>query len=145
MRPMSITRTIANRVDHDDHADHDRVDLHRTVQTRRGRTHDRGPIKSRSSRDHTSFVEQSSPVDRQAIDKGLGQRSWPDRRPIVARSWPNRGGNCGDLEAKLKRWPSPIRPGIEATIHAQGIAPSTSSNRLHDHLNCPRFGAQFPL
>ena len=59
-------------------------------------------IAVRSSHKHTSFVAQPSPIDRQAIDEGCRPRSWPDRGPIVARSWPYRGGNRGYLEAKLK-------------------------------------------
>ena len=43
---------------------------HRTAQTRRGRTHDRGPIEPRSSRDRSSLLGESSPIDRQAIDEG---------------------------------------------------------------------------
>ena len=109
-------------------------------------------IAVRSSRDHTSFVGgSSSSIGRRSTkdqdhDRGpIAARSWRDRDPIVARSWPDRGGNRGDLEAKLKPWPSPICRGIEATIHAQGIAPSTSSNRLHNHLNCPPSSGQISL
>ena len=63
---------------------------------------DRAAIAARSSCKHTSFVAQPSPIDRQAIDEGCRPRSWPDRGPIVARSWPYRGRNRGYLEAKLK-------------------------------------------
>ena len=35
-------------------------------------------IAVRSSRDRTSFVGESSPIDRQAIDEGSRPRSWPD-------------------------------------------------------------------
>ena len=52
---------------------------------------DRAAIAARSSRDHTSFIGESSPVDRQAIDEGSGPRSSRDR-----------GGDRGYLEAKLK-------------------------------------------
>ena len=48
-------------------------------------------IAVRSSRDRTSFVGESSPGDRRRI-----------RTTIVARYWPDRGGNRGYLEAKLK-------------------------------------------
>ena len=48
---------------------------------------DRAAIAARSSRNHSIFVGESSLVDRQAIDEGTGPRSWPDRGPIVARSW----------------------------------------------------------
>ena len=63
---------------------------------------DRAVIAVRSSRDRSSFLAESCPIDRQAIDEGSGPRLWPDRGPIVARSWPDRGGNSGYLEAKLK-------------------------------------------
>ena len=90
---------------------------HRTAQRRRGRTHDRGPIKPRSRCDRTAIAVLSLGNCLQSIgrrstkdrdhDRGLiaarsGPQSWPDRSSIVARSWPDRGENRGYLEAKLK-------------------------------------------
>ena len=102
---------------------------------------DRAAIAARSSRDRTSLVVESSPIDRQAIDEGSGPRSWPDRGAIVARSWRKSWLFGRQIQAKL----TPIRCGIEATIYAHGIAPSTPSNRLHDRLHRPRFSSPISL
>ena len=138
MRPISITRTAANRADHDDRADHDRLDLHRTAQTLHGRT-------PRSRCNRAAIAHHSSwnllHDHRMAIVGASVPRSTPDRGPIMA----DRGENRGYSEAKLKLNSPPIRRGIEATIYAHGIAPSTPSNCLHDPSIAHDFGLIFPL
>ena len=86
---------------------------------------DRAPIEPRSRRDQAAItvfcwgiVSSRSTRDQ----RRNGTTIVADRDPIVARSWPDRGGNCGNLEAKFKPWSSPICRDIEATIHAHGIA-----------------------
>ena len=115
-------------------------DADKTWKNPRSRS-DRAMIAVRSSRDRISFLGESSPIDRQAIDEGSGPRSWPDRGPIMARSWRKSWLFGSQIEAKF----TPICRGIEATIYAHGIAPSMPSNHLHDRLHCPRFRANFPL
>ena len=89
--------------------------------------HDRSPIELRSRRDRGSLVMESSPRALNGIHRGLRSRFAHDRGLIGARSW------CFlDAKWKLNCY------GIEATIYANGIAPSTPSNRSHDHFNCPR-------
>ena len=82
MRPISIMRTAANRAEHGDCADHNRLDLNPTAQIDRGRTprsrSDRTAIVARSSRDRRVDVGESPPVDRTTIDGRPGPRSWPD-------------------------------------------------------------------
>ena len=108
--------------------------------------HDRGPIKPRSWRDRAAIVDPSawnrfhdpqtmSKVDRDQDQTTIVARSRRDRGSIVVRSWLLLRLTRGQFTAKS----GPIHRGIEATISAHGIAPSTPSNHFHDHFNCPRF------
>ena len=134
VRPISITRTAANRVDHDDRADHNCLDLHRKAQTLRGRTprsrSDRTAIAARSSRDRASFVVELPPRS------SYGGR-WSINTMIDARSWPDRGAIVVLLEAKLKPNSPSNWSGIEATTSPQGTAPMTPLISPHDRLYRP--------
>ena len=128
VRPISITRTAADR------ADHDRLDFHQTTQTLRGRTSrsrsDRNAIAARSSRNRASFIVESPPQssydDRWSINTTIDARSWPDRGAIVVL-----------LEAKLKPNSPSNWSGIEATTSPQGTAPTTPVINPHDRLYRP--------
>ena len=63
--------------------------------------HYRGPIKPQSWRDWGDFAVESLLVERTAIDESLAPRSTPDRGPIMARSWQNRGKNHGKNWSKI--------------------------------------------
>ena len=95
---------------------------------------DRTAIAARSSHDLGDYVVESPPLEQTMIVEASMPQSTPDQRPIVARSWHDRGKKCGRimvvLEAKLKL----NHRGIQATSHAYGIAPSTPRNHLHDRL-----------
>ena len=58
---------------------------------------DRGAIEPRWRRFWRGIVGDSSPIDRQAIDKALASRLTPDRGPIVARSWRKSRRKSGSL------------------------------------------------
>ena len=88
----------------------------------------RGAIEPRSWIFCHGIISMSIKWHSLRIEITIYSRSWPNRSAIVARSW------CF-LEAK---WKLKCR-GIEATIYANGIAPSTPLNRSHDRFNCPRF------
>ena len=52
---------------------------------------DRAVIAARSSRDRMHAAAESTPLEPTMIEGAPGSRSTPDRDPIVARSWSDRG------------------------------------------------------
>ena len=107
--------------------------------------HDRSSIAARSSRDWGDYVVESPPFEQTMIVEASMPRSTPDRGPIVARSWPDRGEKRGPIVVVLEGKLKPSRRGIQATSHAYGIAPSTPRNRFHNRANYPRSSDQFSL
>ena len=95
VRPISIVRTAANRAEHGDCADHNRLDLNLTAQNTRGGTPrsrpDRTAIAERSSRDRDSFRAEPLPRSSEGIIGGSRSRSSHNRGPIAARLWSDRG------------------------------------------------------
>ena len=91
VRPISIVRTAANRVEHGDCADHNRLDLNLTATTHRGRTPrsrpDRAAIAARSSRNHTLFIVESIPRMLSGSYRGSGARSTPIKARLWRKSW----------------------------------------------------------
>ena len=67
MRPISIVRTAANRAEHGDCADHNRLDLNLTAQNTRGGTPrsrpDRATIVIPSGRNHFHDLQKASLED----------------------------------------------------------------------------------
>ena len=114
-----------------------------TIATRSSR--DRGAIEPRSRGLGRGIGADSFPIDRPVIDEALTPRSTLDRDPIVARSWQKIAAKTWQIGSEIEAKHKPIRRGIEATTQAQGIASTTTANRLHDRLHHPRFQAQFPL
>ena len=104
---------------------------------------DGGAIELRSLHLQHGIRVASLLIDLTGVVEASMPRSTPDRGPIVARSWPDRGEKRGPivvvLEAKLK----PSHRGIQATSHAYGIAPSTPRNRFHNRANYPRSSDPF--
>ena len=101
---------------------------YRTATKTRGRTprsrSDRTAIATQSSHNRGNFGVESLPWDRTAVDYSPVPQSTPDRDPIVARSWPDRGENGGQSEAiwgkivldskpirklRLRQWKPPPR------------------------------------
>ena len=110
--------------------------------------HDRGVIEPRSRRDRAAieeilarawrgFVSHRSASDRRSPNTTVGIRSRPDRGAIVAKIAAKTWQIWSEIEAKHEL----IRRGIEATTQAEGIASTTTANRLHDRLHHPRFRA----
>ena len=102
---------------------------------------DRGAIELQTHFFHCTTVSNRSASDRRRVQTTIMARSRPDCGAIVALSWRKSRLLGSQIEAKFP----PVRRGIEATIYAHRIAPSTLSKRLHDRLHHPRFQAQFPL
>ena len=76
-------------------------------------------------------------------DQAPGSRSWPDRGPIVARSWCDRGLIFEAKSTQQTANSGPIHRDIEAMFHAHRIAPSTLQIRAHEPLHHPRPSGQF--
>ena len=114
-----------------------------TIAARSNR--DRSAIEPRSLHLQHGIRAASLLIDLTGVVEASMPRSTPDRGPIVARSWPDRGEKRGPivvvLEAKLK----PSRRGIQAMSHAHGIAPSTLTNCFHNRVNYPRSLDRFSL
>ena len=106
---------------------------------------DRGAIEPRSLHLQRGIKVAGLLIDLMGVVEASMPRSMPDRGPIVAQSWPDRGEKRGPimvvLEAKLKL----SHRGSQATSHAYGIEPSTPRNRFHNRANYPRSSDQFSL
>ena len=120
-------------------------EVHRTVQTNRGRTPrsqcDRAAIAARSSRDLIAFVVDSFQPDQTTFPGASGAQLTPDRSPIAARSWLIVAKIVAFLEANLKPNPSGFFAELKPRRHTQRLVPTTPSNDAHDRFQWPRFRA----
>ena len=140
VRPISITRTAANRADHGDRADHDRLYLHRMALDRP----DLLPLwrrvdLSRALDFHRTMEDNRGRTPRSRFDRAaIGELTWWNRRhssgqrstndldhdrgPIVARSW-------------LKWWLFESKMEADSTGNwSHDIVPR---NRSHEAMNQP--------
>ena len=104
-------------------------DQNRMALRMRGRTPrswlDRAAIAARSSRDRTSYAVESPLLDPTRIGEDLRPRSKPDRDPIVARSWSNRGAKIVEIGGLSTVKSGQNWRGFEATKPCKG-------NRFHE-------------
>ena len=98
---------------------------------------DRAVIAARSSRDRTPSAAELPLHDPTKIDGDLGPRSKPDRGPIVAQSWSDRGAKIVEMGAKSTAEFGQYCRESGAASSQSGTTPITRANRLHDRSNCP--------
>ena len=129
VHPISIVRTAANRAEHGDCADHNRLDLNLTATTNRGRT----PRSRRDRASITLYLSWNRFHDCWAVSyRGSGARS----TPIKARSWRKSWSIVAEIVAFLEADLKPNSRGFFVELkprrRTQRLIPTTPSNDLHD-------------